>query len=76
MFIVLHSYGVGRTGVYCLLHTMFHQIRRENSVSIYQTARLYNHQRPHCILTKVGNASLTEQADCCLIFSLYSGIGS
>lgn len=51
--IVVHcNYGVGRTGVYCLLHTMFHQIRREKSVSIYQTARLYNHQRPHCILTK------------------------
>jgi len=60
MVIVLHSYGVGRTGVYCLLHTMFHQIRREKSVSIYQTARLYNHQRPHCILTKVCNANLLD----------------
>ena len=77
MLIFLHSYGVGRTGVYCLLHTMFHQIKREESVSIYQIARLYNHQRPHCILTKVGKANLlaVKQADWCLIFSLYSGIG-
>lgn len=65
MLIFLHSYGVGRTGVYCLLHTMFHQIKREESVSIYQIARLYNHQRPHCILTKVGSANLlaVKQAD-------------
>ena len=54
---VLHSYGVGRTGVYCLLHTMYHQIKRERSVSIYQIARLYNHLRPHCILTKVSMAT-------------------
>ncbi|XP_078343622.1 receptor-type tyrosine-protein phosphatase epsilon-like isoform X2 [Oculina patagonica] len=51
--IVVHcNYGVGRTGVYCLLHTMYHQLKREKGVSIYQIARLYNHQRPHCILTK------------------------
>lgn len=51
--IVVHcNYGIGRTGVYCLLHTMYHQIARENTVSIYQVARLYNFQRPSCISTK------------------------
>ena len=49
----LLSYGVGRTGAYCLLHTMYHQIEREKSVSIYQIARLYNHQRPRCVSTLV-----------------------
>ena len=58
----LVSYGIGRTGVYCLLHTMYHQIARENTVSIYQVARLYNFQRPNCISTKVRNClfSLTS----------------
>lgn len=51
--IVVHcNYGIGRTGVYCLLHTMYHQIARENTVSIYQVARLYNFQRPSCISTE------------------------
>ncbi|KAM7433559.1 hypothetical protein ABFA07_016213 [Porites harrisoni] len=51
--IVVHcNYGIGRTGVYCLLHTMYHQIARENTVSIYQVARLYNFKRPNCISTK------------------------
>ncbi|RMX56715.1 hypothetical protein pdam_00015776 [Pocillopora damicornis] len=50
--VVVHcNYGVGRTGAYCLLHTMYHQIEREKSVSIYQIARLYNHQRPRCVST-------------------------
>ena len=59
---LLVSYGIGRTGVYCLLHTMYHQIARENTVSIYQVARLYNFQRPSCISTKVRNClfSLTS----------------
>lgn len=58
----LVSYGIGRTGVYCLLHTMYHQIARENTVSIYQVARLYNFQRPNCVSTKVRNClfSLTS----------------
>ena len=51
--VVFRSYGVGRTGVYCLLHTMYHQIKRDNTVSIYQMARLYNHQRPLCISRQV-----------------------
>ena len=55
----LVSYGIGRTGVYCLLHTMYHQIARENTVSIYQVARLYNFQRPNCISTKVRNCLFT-----------------
>lgn len=51
--ILVHcNYGVGRTGVYCILHTMFHQIARDNTVSIYQMARLYNHKRPQCISNK------------------------
>lgn len=51
--IVVHcNYGIGRTGVYCILHTMYHQIAREKSVSIYQMARLYNHLRPQCISDK------------------------
>ncbi|XP_022784569.1 receptor-type tyrosine-protein phosphatase delta-like isoform X2 [Stylophora pistillata] len=50
--VVVHcNYGVGRTGAYCLLHTMYHQIERDKSVSIYQIARLYNHQRPRCVST-------------------------
>ena len=69
----LVSYGIGRTGVYCLLHTMYHQIARENTVSIYQVARLYNFQRPNCISTKVRNClfSLTSVS---VFFSGNSGL--
>ena len=69
----LVSYGIGRTGVYCLLHTMYHQIARENTVSIYQVARLYNFQRPNCISTKVRNClfSLTSVS---VFFSGSSGL--
>lgn len=71
VFLVV-SYGIGRTGVYCLLHTMYHQIARENTVSIYQVARLYNFQRPTCISTKVRNClfSLTSVS---VLFSGSSG---
>ncbi|XP_015780029.1 PREDICTED: tyrosine-protein phosphatase 13-like isoform X2 [Acropora digitifera] len=52
--IVVHcNYGIGRTGVYCILHAMFQQIAREKTVSVFQLARLYNHVRPHCISDKV-----------------------
>ena len=70
----LVSYGIGRTGVYCLLHTMYHQIARENTVSIYQVARLYNFQRPNCISAKVRNClfSLTSVS---VFFSGSSGWG-
>ncbi|XP_074609582.1 receptor-type tyrosine-protein phosphatase gamma-like isoform X3 [Acropora palmata] len=52
--IVVHcNYGIGRTGVYCILHAMFQQIAREKTVSVFQLARLYNHLRPHCISDKV-----------------------
>ena len=69
----LVSYGIGRTGVYCLLHTMYHQIARENTVSIYQVARLYNFQRPNCVSTKVRNClfSLTSVS---VFFSGSSGL--
>ena len=69
----LVSYGIGRTGVYCLLHTMYHQIARENTVSIYQVARLYNFQRPNCVSTEVRNClfSLTSVS---VFFSGSSGL--
>ena len=54
------SYGVGRTGAYCLLHTMYHQIERDKSVSIYQIARLYNHQRPRCVSTLVSKCNAID----------------
>lgn len=72
LFVFYLSYGIGRTGVYCLLHTMYHQIARENTVSIYQVARLYNFQRPNCISTKVRNC-LFSLASVSVFFSRSSG---
>ncbi|KAK3750196.1 hypothetical protein QZH41_015425 [Actinostola sp. cb2023] len=51
--IVVHcSTGGGRTGVYCTLHTLWHQVGREEVVSVYPYARLYFHQRLQFLQTQ------------------------
>ena len=47
------SFGVGRTGVFCLLSTLLDQLEKEQSVDVYQTAKLYRLQRPKLIETEV-----------------------
>ncbi|XP_028398210.1 receptor-type tyrosine-protein phosphatase alpha-like isoform X2 [Dendronephthya gigantea] len=46
------DYGVGPTGVFCLISSLYDQIDREESVNVFHAAKLFRIQRPKLIETE------------------------
>lgn len=51
--LLLHSAGVGRTGVFITLSIVLERMRYEGVVDIFQTVKMLRTQRPAMVQTEV-----------------------